>query len=131
MEARRLQQLYPNLNIAHLEGIVSYIHSHPPSKLSNPSTMINSKDSQTKQSPKSLLPILVHPETNKPTIKIHTFSRQWDYTGGNNEAQIGDDTAFFFCNTFEPIYFSLPTTFIQMVMVGFRSVRYKFVSLYS
>lgn len=142
MEARRLKYLYPHINISHLEGIVSYTHSQAPS---SPSSSSSSSESQPQSqqhtnetktsSSKSLLPLLVDPNTQQPTMKIHTFSKLWDYTFTSQQNQDkrndniddydkhDDDHDVDDKISYQSIYFSVPSLLFYMTNVGIRSLR--------
>jgi len=59
LEATRLHQLYPHLQLYNLDGIVAYSHAL--------------------QQYGDVLPAIVDPETGGPATRIHTFAKHWDY----------------------------------------------------
>jgi len=128
MEARHLKALYPDLKVSHLEGIVSYIHSNPSQYTAGMAKDGNGL-SDTVSERKATKPLLINLSSNNLTNKIHTFSKQWDYT----EKKSDDSNAkeILESEDFEPVYFSFADFCINVIKVGIRSVRYEISSFFS
>ena len=118
MEARRLKELYPKLNISHLEGILSYTYTNQSSRQEENSDIINivvsSKNNDTKDKIKeSTLPPLIVPGTKERTMKIHTFS---------NPTAIGAR------DSYEAVYYDSPRLVFYVTSVGLRRLYLQVVS---